>query len=83
MSKKIPSQDSNSDDLQKLIKYYKKIKAKKLDDYIFQDYEEKWVCDYENPWVFKGEPFTGDLIGDNFGFVYCITNKTTGRKYTW
>jgi len=39
------------------------------------------VCDYENPWLFKGKPFTSDLIGDNFGFVYLITNKTTGRKY--
>jgi len=30
-----------SDAINNLIKYYKKIKAKKLDDYIFQDYEEK------------------------------------------
>ena len=46
------------------------------------------MCDYENPWLFKGEPFTGDLIGDNFGFVYLITSissnrKYIGRKYFW
>ena len=25
--------------------------------------------------------FDSNNIGDYFGFVYCITNKTTGRKY--
>ena len=35
-----------------------------------------------------GSPFSGDLIGDNFGFVYLITNLTNqrqyiGRKYFW
>ena len=40
MSKKTPSQDSNSDWMVGLIRETQKIKAKKLDDYIFQDYEE-------------------------------------------
>ena len=37
--------------------------------------------DYENPWIYKGRPFTSDDIGDFFGYVYRITNKTTGKKY--
>ena len=32
-------------------------------------------------WLYKGEEFTEDLIGDNYGFVYLITNQTNGRKY--
>jgi len=36
---------------------------------------------YENPWRYSGEIFNSDDIGDYFGFVYCITNKTTGRRY--
>ena len=36
---------------------------------------------YENPWRYSGEIFDTDDIGDYFGFVYCITNKTTGRRY--
>ena len=36
---------------------------------------------YENPWYCKGTAFTSDDIGDFFGYVYCITNKTTGKKY--
>ena len=37
--------------------------------------------DYENPWIYEGRPFTSDDIGDYYGFVYCITNTSTGRKY--
>jgi len=37
--------------------------------------------DYENPWLYNGKPFTSSDIGDYFGFVYLITNKTNGRKY--
>jgi len=37
--------------------------------------------DYENPWFYNGKPYTSDDIGDYFGFVYLITNKTNGRKY--
>ena len=36
---------------------------------------------YENPWTYQGATFTSDDIDDFFGFVYCITNVTTGRKY--
>ena len=46
------------------------------------------MCDYDNPWTYMGSPFSGVLIGDNFGFVYLITNLTNqrqyiGRKYFW
>lgn len=30
-------------------------------------------------WVYNGLPF--NEVGDNYGFVYIITNKQTGRKY--
>ena len=36
---------------------------------------------YENPWIFKGSPFLSKDINDLYGFVYCITNVVTGRKY--
>ena len=36
---------------------------------------------YENPWLYEGKPFSSDDIGDFFGYVYCITNIITGRKY--
>tara|TARA_B100000427_G_scaffold231689_1_gene194832 strand:+ start:182 stop:625 length:444 start_codon:yes stop_codon:yes gene_type:complete len=36
---------------------------------------------YENPWLYEGKPFTTDDIGDQFGFVYCITNLQTGKRY--
>ena len=36
---------------------------------------------YENPWLYAGKPFTSDDIGDFFGYVYLITNKTRGKKY--
>ena len=44
--------------------------------------------DYENPWMYNEVPFTSADIGDNFGFVYLITNKLNqrkyiGRKYLW
>jgi hypothetical protein len=32
-------------------------------------------------WQYDGKDFTEDLIGDNYGFVYLITNKTNGKKY--
>jgi hypothetical protein len=37
--------------------------------------------DYENPWIYDGKPFTSNNIGEYFGFVYLITNKTNNRKY--
>ena len=44
--------------------------------------------DYENPWMYNEVPFTSSDIGDYFGFVYLITNKSNtrqyiGRKYFW
>ena len=43
---------------------------------------------YENPWTFDNKPFDSNNIGDYFGFVYLITNKSNsrryiGRKYFW
>ena len=32
-------------------------------------------------WHHKGQEFTEDMIGDCYGFVYLITNKTNNRKY--
>ena len=37
--------------------------------------------DYENSWTYKGTTFTSDDIDSFFGFVYCITNLQSGKKY--
>ena len=39
------------------------------------------MVDYENSWYYKGTAFTSDDIGYFFGYVYLITNKSTGKKY--
>jgi len=39
------------------------------------------AVDYENPWMYEGNPFTSDDIGDYYGFVYRITNITNGKQY--
>ena len=39
------------------------------------------AIDYENPWLYQGEPFTSNDIGDFFGFVYRITNLQSGKQY--
>ena len=39
------------------------------------------MAKYTNPWIFKGSVFDSDDIGDHYGFVYCITNTTTGKSY--
>jgi len=39
------------------------------------------VAEYTNPWIYKGSVFDSDDIGDHYGFVYCITNTTTGKSY--
>tara|TARA_B100000902_G_scaffold279570_1_gene265441 strand:- start:234 stop:677 length:444 start_codon:yes stop_codon:yes gene_type:complete len=46
------------------------------------------MSNYENPWKFLERDFDSIDVGDNFGFVYCITNlinqrKYIGRKYFW
>ena len=43
---------------------------------------------YENPWMYLERVFDSDNVGDYFGFVYLITNKSNqrqyiGRKYFW
>ena len=32
-------------------------------------------------WHYNGVEFTEDLIDKSFGFVYCITNLSNGRRY--
>lgn len=32
-------------------------------------------------WQFNEIDFTESMIGDNYGFVYCITNTINGKKY--
>ena len=39
------------------------------------------MVDYENPWMYKGRPFTTEKIKDSYGFLYLIENTLTGRKY--
>ena len=43
---------------------------------------------YDNEWKYNERVFDSDDIGDYFGFVYLITNKSNqrqyiGRKYFW
>jgi len=43
-----------------------------------------WILtkvDYENPWIYKNEPFTSDKIGEYVGFVYLLTDLNNNRKY--
>lgn len=32
-------------------------------------------------WIYDNTDFTEDMVGDLIGFVYIITNLSTGRKY--
>ena len=32
-------------------------------------------------WLYNDTDFTEEMIGDNYGFVYCITNLTNDKKY--
>jgi hypothetical protein len=32
-------------------------------------------------WIYEGNEFTSDMIDDNFGFVYEITDLDNGKKY--
>tara|TARA_R100001163_G_C4886955_1_gene81727 strand:- start:77 stop:511 length:435 start_codon:yes stop_codon:yes gene_type:complete len=46
------------------------------------------VEEYPNPWRYMGSCFSGSDVGDFYGFVYLITNKSNerqyvGRKYFW
>ncbi len=37
--------------------------------------------EYENPWLYWGVPLTPEIIGDNYGFIYLITDTETDKKY--
>lgn len=42
-----------------------------------------WILkeiDYDNPWIYKDEPFTSEDIGEDIGFVYLLTDPN-GKKY--
>lgn len=39
------------------------------------------MIDYNNPWLYDGKPFVSEDINDAVGFVYLITNLTSGMKY--
>ena len=32
-------------------------------------------------WIYKEQDFTEDMIGEDYGFVYVITNEVSGKKY--
>ena len=36
---------------------------------------------YDYPWIYLGKEFTSDDLGNNYGFVYRITNTTNGHDY--
>ena len=36
---------------------------------------------YDYPWIYKGNEFTSNDIGEYYGFVYRITNTTNGHDY--
>ena len=36
---------------------------------------------YENAWTYQGTTFTSDDINSFFGYVYCITNLRSGKRY--
>ena len=40
----------------------------------------KIETDYNNPWKYKGKPFTSEDIGEWIGFVYLLTDPK-GKKY--
>ena len=39
------------------------------------------ICGMMSDWTYKGKVFTSDDIGDYKGFVYVITEVSTGKKY--
>lgn len=32
-------------------------------------------------WFYQGQPFSEEMIGDHYGFIYEITDTVTGRAY--
>ena len=50
--------------------------------------KSKATEDYSNPWLYQDIIFESEMIEDNYGFVYLITDLETnkkyiGRKYFW
>lgn len=39
------------------------------------------IVDYENPWMWKGQEVTSEMIAPYFGFVYLLTDTETGKLY--
>ena len=39
------------------------------------------MCIRDSAWTYKGTAFTSDDIGDQFGYVYRITNIQSGKQY--
>lgn len=39
------------------------------------------ASNYANPWTHDGKILRSEDIGDSYGFVYLITDLTTGKKY--
>ena len=39
------------------------------------------MCIRDSPWTYQGAAFTSDDINGFFGYVYCITNLQSGKKY--
>lgn len=37
--------------------------------------------EYTNHWIYNGETFNSDNIGDSYWFVYIITNNINGMQY--
>jgi hypothetical protein len=33
------------------------------------------------PWLYNGDEFTSEMIGDSYGFVYVITNSVDNKRY--
>ena len=44
-----------------------------------QEYANDLVQSYS--WSYQGKPFTSEMIKDNVGFVYEITNRANNKKY--
>ena len=36
---------------------------------------------YDNPWWYQDEIFNEEHINGYYGFVYCITNSASAKKY--
>lgn len=39
------------------------------------------TSNYTNPWLYRGTPLKSEDIGDNYGFIYVITDLRNNKKY--